>query len=167
MSVTSRRVLSVPVRTSVETWTAIVDLLTAPDQPARVNLDAIRNITAMLIAEEYTGDAPIIVRPVIGDRIRIYTIHGTAAVDAEGESTDLTPLATWPLSTTGWTLSVPCGIDDIEDVRVALRLYPFVEVRDVTDGITTDTTLGIATDATGTTRDRRAVVIDYDELERP
>jgi hypothetical protein len=161
-------VLSVPVRTSVETWTAIVDLLTAPDQPARVSLEAISNVTAMLIAEECTRDAPIIVMPVTGDRIRIYTVHGSAAVEAEGENTNETPLATWPLSTAGWTLSVPCGVDDIDDVRAALRPYPFVDVRDVTDGIATNIATGMATDAAGSaTLEGGAVVIDYDELERP
>lgn len=156
-----------PVRTSVETWTAIVELLTAPGQPSRVSLEAISNVTAMLIAEEYTRDAPIIVMPLTGDRIRMYTVHGTAAVEAD-ENMDETPLATWPLSTTGWTLSVPCGVDDIDDVRAALRPYPFVDVRDVTDGITTDITTGMATDGAGSaTRDGGAIVIDYDELELP
>lgn len=168
MSVISRKVLSVPVRTSVETWTAIVDLLTPPDQPARVSLEAISNVTAMLIAEEYTRDAPIIVMPVIGDRIRIYTVHGSAAVEAEGANTNETPLATWPLSTAGWTLSVPCGVDDVDDIRAALRPYPFVDVRDMPDWVTTNITTGMTTDAGGSaTREGGVVVIDYGELERP
>lgn len=168
MSVISRTVLSVPVRSSVETWAAIVDLLTSPDQPARNSLEKISNITAMLIAEEYTRDAPIIVMPATGDRIRIYTVHGSAAIDGHaGEA----PLATWPLSTAGWTLSVPCGVDDIDDVRAALRPHPFVDIRDLTDGITTSSTTGRAADlavdaARPVGRNSDAVVINYNELER-
>lgn len=158
MSVISRRVLSVPVRTSVQTWTAIVELLAAADQPAHGSLNAIANSSAMLIAEEYTRNAPIVVKPVTGDRIRIYTVHGSAAIESEA---DEAPLATWPLAEAGWTLSLPCGIDDIDDVRAALAPYPFVEVRDVTSGITA------ASATTGGGRAGSAVVIDIDELERP
>lgn len=156
MSVISRTVPSVPVRTSVETWTAIVELLTAADHAARASLEAITNIAAMLIADQYTRDAPIIVMPARGDRVRIYTAHGSAAIEVETE----TPLATWPLVESGWSLSVPCGIDDIDDVRAALRPYPFVDVRDVTDGITVDA-------AASTPRPAGTVTINYDELERP
>jgi len=88
-------------------------------------------------------------------------VHGTAAIESEA---DEAPLATWPLAEAGWTLSLPCGIDDIDDVRAALAPYPFLEVRDVTAGITTTssaTTPGAAGRASG------AVVIDIDELERP
>jgi hypothetical protein len=169
VSVISRRMLSVPVRTSVETWTAIVDLVTASDEPARDSLGMIGNVAAMLIAEEYTREAPIVVVPIVGDRIRIYTVHGTAAIEAE--DTDETPLATWPLSTAGWTLSLPCGVDDIDDVRAALQPYPFADVRDLTEGITVNSascgTAGIAADAESAARRSGAVVINYTELERP
>jgi hypothetical protein len=170
VSVISRKMISVPVRTSVETWTAIVDLLTSSDEPARDSLEMIGNVAAMLIAEEYTREAPIVVVPIVGDRVRIYTVHGTAAVEAE--DTDETPLATWPLSTAGWTLSLPCGIDDIDDVRAALRPYPFAAVRDMTEGIAVNSaaggTTGIAPDPAGAPAHKSgAVVINYNELERP
>ncbi|GAA4469120.1 hypothetical protein [Phytohabitans houttuyneae] len=154
MSVVSRTVPSVPVRTSVETWDAIVESLTAPDQAARTSLETITNVAAMLIAEEYTRDAPIVVMPASGDRVRIYTAHGTAAIESEDEP----PLATWPLADPGWRLSLPCGIDDIDDVRAALQPYPFVEVRDVTDGI--------AVTAASTPHAAGSISINYDELER-
>jgi hypothetical protein len=157
MSVVSRRVPSVPVRTSVETWKAIVVLLTRADHEARTSLVAITNIAAMLITEESTRDAPIVVVPVAGPRVRVYTVHGTAAVDDDG---DETPLATWPLAEPGWRLSLPCGIDDIDDVRAALQQYPFIDVRDVTEGITVDA-VALAPRAAG------SVSINYDEMERP
>lgn len=155
MSVVSRTVLSVPVRTSVETWNAIFELLTEPDHAARTSLEAITNVAAMLIAEEYTRDAPIIAMPANGDRVRIYTVHGTAAIDGD----DASPLATWPLADPGWRLSLPCGVDDIDGVRAALQPYPFVEVRDVTDGIAVNA-------VASTPRAAGAISIDYDELER-
>jgi hypothetical protein len=157
MSVISRRVSSVPARTSVGTWNTIVALLAAPGQPARTTLEAITNVAAMLISEEYTRDAPIIVMPVSGPRIRIYTLHGMAAVDGDE---DEAPLATWPLAVPGWRLSLPCGIDDIDDVRATLRPYPGIEVRDATDGISAEA-------AAAPRRAAGTVSISYDEMERP
>jgi hypothetical protein len=157
MSVISRRVSSVPVRTSVGTWNTVVELLTAPDHYARTSLEAITNTAAMLITEEYTRDAPIVVTPVAGPRVRIYTVHNTTAIDGgENEA----PLAAWPLAEPGWRLSLPCGIDDIDDVRAALAPFPFIDVRDTTEGITVDAGAA-APRTTGT------VSINYDELEQP
>jgi len=149
----------VPLRTSVETWKAIVALLTRADHEARTSLDAITNIAAMLITEEYTRDAPIVVVPDAGPRVRVYTVHGEAAVDGDGDG-DEAPLATWPLAEPGWRLSLPCGIDDIDDVRAALQQYPFIDVRDVTEGITVDA---------GAPKPRTAgsVSINYSEMGRP
>ena len=156
MSVVTRRVSSVPVRTSVGTWNAVIALLTAPDHAARASLEAITNVAAMLITEEYTRDAPIVITPVAGLRVRIYTVHGTAAIDG-GE--DEVPLATWPLAQSGWRLSLPCGIDDIDDVRSALRPYPSIDVRDTTEGI--------AVDAAAASRVAGPVSINHEEMERP
>jgi hypothetical protein len=56
-------------------------------------------------------------------------------------------------------MSLPCGVDDIEEIRAALSRHPGIEVRDVTDGITID--------EPGADADGGAWSIDYDELERP
>ncbi|MEV1285509.1 hypothetical protein, partial [Modestobacter sp. NPDC049651] len=108
MSVTSRQVPSVPVRTSVATWNTIIDLLTPAGADTRTELVAVTSTVAMLIAEEYTGEAPIVVMPATGDRIRDYTVHGPPAVEGE----DPAPLATWPLAEPGWRVSLPCGAVD-------------------------------------------------------
>jgi hypothetical protein len=155
MSVVSRRIPAVPVRTSAQAWTAIVELVTAPGQPARADLEAISNIAAMLISEEYTRDAPIVFMPTIGPRVRIYTVHGTAAIEDGG---DEAPLANWPLVEQGWRVSLPCGIDDIDDVRASLRAFAFVDVRDTTEGITAAATLAPRTPGTMT--------INYDEMDQ-
>ena len=155
MSVVARQVPSVPVRTSVATWNAVIDLLTPPGASARTDLTAVTGIVAMLIAEEYTREAPIVVMPTTGDRARVYTIHGTAAVEGD----DPAPLATWPLADPGWRISLPCGETDLDDVRAALRPYPRFEVRDATEGIT-------ATSVPPAPRASSGVSINYAELER-
>ena len=85
MSVVSRKVAAIPVRTSVETWNTVAALLAAPNDAARATLEAITSVAAMLIGEEYTRDAPIVVTPASGPRVRVYTVHGAAAIDADGE----------------------------------------------------------------------------------
>jgi hypothetical protein len=160
VSVVARQVPSVPVRTSVATWNAIIDLLAPPGADARTDLTAVTSTAAMLIAEECTCVAPIVIMPAAGDRVRVYTVHGTAAVDSE----DPAPLATWPLADPGWRISLPCGADDLDDVRAALRAYPSFEVRDATEGF-------IAASATAGSvppepRTSSRVSINYSELER-
>jgi hypothetical protein len=156
MTVVARRLASVPVRTSVDTWTVVVELLTPAGGAARTELEGVTNIAAMLIAEEYTRDAPIVVTPHQGKRIRIYTVHGADAVDARD---DEAPLAIYPLQEPGWAISLPCGIDDIDDIRTALDAHPNITVRDTTDGITVEATIGAS--AAG------SLEIDYEEMERP
>jgi hypothetical protein len=143
------------VRTSVATWNTIIDLLTAPDASARAELAGVTSTVAMLIAEEYTREAPIVVMPATGDRVRVYTLHGTAAVEGE----DPAPLATWPLAEPGWRISLPCGAVDLDEVRTALQPYPRFEVRDVTEGIT-------AASVPPAPRTSGRVSINYAELER-
>jgi hypothetical protein len=145
------------VRTAVETWNRIIALLTAPNQAARSALEMITNVVAMLVAEEYTRNTPIVVLPATGPRIRIYTVHGPAAV---GTDDDAASLATWPLVDSGWRLSFPCGIDDIDEVRAALRRHTFVEVRDATERFAVDSEAAAP-------RLHGSVSINYDELERP
>lgn len=157
MNVVTRRVSSVPVRTSVDTWSAIVALLTSPEHAARTALAAITDIAAMLISEEYTRDTPIVVVPAAGPRVRVYTVHGTAAVDGDDEA-DIA-LASWPMAEPGWRLSLPCGVVDIDEVRAALQPYPAVEVRDTTEGI--------AVSAAVARRTAGQMSINYDEMERP
>ena len=157
MSVIARRIAAVPVRTSVVTWRTIADLLARAASPAREQLDAVTNIGAMLVAEEYTALAPIIVQPASGARIRIYTVHGEAAIEAQ---TDEQPLATWPLDQPGWTISLPCGRTDLDNVRAALAEHPAFAVRDVADGID-------AGNRERQTTDARPLIIDLNEMSRP
>lgn len=154
-----RKIPSVPVRTSVATWNAIIDLLAPTGADARTELMAVTSTVAMLIAEEYTREAPVVVMPATGDRVRIYTVHGTAAVDGEEPA----PLATWPLAASGWRISLPCGADDLDDVRAALRAYPCFEIRDTAEGFTAS---AVAGNVPSEPRTSSRISINYAELER-
>lgn len=156
MSVVSRAVAAIPVRTSVGTWEAITGLLAPAGSAGRRRLEGVTNIAAVLITAEYTQQAPIVVMPGSGPRVRIRTVHG---LDAEEACTEEIPLAISPCAEPGWTLSLPCGVDDIEEIREALRPHPGIEVHDVTDGITVDE----PTPSSGA----EEWSINYDELERP
>lgn len=156
MSVVSRTVAAIPARTSVGTWNAVTDLLAPPGSAGRVRLEAVTNIAAVLITAEYTRQAPIVVIPASGPRTRIRTAHGPDAADAQAMEI---PLVASLCADPGWTMSLPCGVDDIEEIRAALGRHPGIEVRDVTDGITID--------EPGADADGGAWSIDYDELERP
>src|SRR5215469_4124100 len=109
MSVVSRAVAAIPVRTSVGTWEAITDLLAPAGTAGRGRLEGVTNIAAVLITAEYTQQEPIVVMPSSGPRIRIRTVHGA---DAEEARTEEVSLASSPCAEPGWTLSLPCGVDD-------------------------------------------------------
>ncbi|MDS0133207.1 MULTISPECIES: hypothetical protein [unclassified Amycolatopsis] len=156
MSVIVRTVPSTPIRTSVQTWETIVGLLTEAGQEAQAKLTAVTGVAATLIAEEYTSLAPIVVKPARGERVRIYTAHGALALEGE----EPPPLATWPLVEAGWSLSLPCAAEDIDEMRDLLEKHPEIEVRDLADGITAAAAPACAS-APGT------FTINYDELERP
>jgi hypothetical protein len=155
VNVVARTVAAIPVRSSVQTWEAIAGLLAPAGSPGRLRLDAVTNIAAILITEEYTSQAPIVVIPASGPRVRIRTVHGMDALDAlPGEI----QLAASPCASPGWSMSMPCGIDDIEEIREALRGHLGIEVRDLTDGVTVEEPP--ATPAT-------AWSVNYDEMEKP
>jgi len=156
VSVVSRTVAAIPVRTSVATWQAVTDLLAPAGSAGRGRLDAVTNIAAILITAEYTRQAPIVVIPASGPRVRIRTAHGLDAAEAQ---TGEIPLAMSPCAEPGWIMSLPCGVDDIKEIRAALGRHPGIEARDVTDGI------AVAEPAEGAAAGGWS--IDYEEMERP
>jgi hypothetical protein len=105
-----------PVRTATQTWTALCDLLAPSGTTARNELDAITGVAALIITEEYSSDAAIVVSGA-GPQVRIYTLHGDKALDAEGEP--VLPLQT-KLPESGWTLSLPARGDDVAAVSSGL-----------------------------------------------
>jgi len=129
MTIHARRIASIPCRTATETWRTICELITPQDGAARRELQAIVGVASALITEEYTQGAPIVLAGT-GPQVRIYTLHGDAAIEAD--SLDEAPLNHDP--TDGdWTLSLPCGDDDLDETLRAVSESPHIEVRSLAD----------------------------------
>lgn len=124
MTVHARRVASVPRRGPIDTWRAICDLLGA-EGDARAELDGIAGVAAALIAEEYTRDDPITVSGT-GPQVRIYTLHGDQAIEAE--TSEELPLSHAP-TTGSWALSLPCADDDLDEAEAGVAAAPHIQVR--------------------------------------
>lgn len=155
MTVVARRVASVPVRTAVETWERIIELVTAPGS-ARDELAGVTSTAAMLIADEQTKDAPITITGG-GPLVRVYTVHADDAV--EHDDADEAELPFDPTSGDKWTLSLPASGADVAIAEAIVAVAPHVEVRDV-DAATEDR-------ATSEAALAREVTFDLGELERP
>lgn len=154
MTVHARRIASVPRRGPIDTWRAICDLIGA-EGDARAELDGIAGIAAALIAEEYTRDDPITVSGT-GPQVRIYTLHGDQAIEAE--TAEELPLSHAP-TTGSWALSLPCADDDLVEAEAAVAAAPHVEVR------TLGQTAGVAKSAASASPAARPI-IDLAALER-
>lgn len=158
MTVVARRVAAIPKRTSTETWRAIAALLAAPGSSAHDELTAATNVAGMLIADEYTRDAPIVVTAAAGPRVRIYTGHGEDALD--DDEVNETPLAAYPTEESQWQLSLPCLADDLDVTTAALAAHPHLVARSAADDVAPLTSSTSAAAGGG-------VVINLAELERP
>jgi hypothetical protein len=149
----ARRIASIPRRGAVETWRVISDLLAPAGTVGRVEFDAVKGVAAAIITEEYTATAPIILSGT-GPQVRIYTVHGDAALEADlDEELDL-PFA----ATEGdWAVSLPALGIDVTSVADALGESTRITVRDASES---HATIAAAVEV-GTPS------IDLDELERP
>ncbi|MCY4087901.1 MAG: hypothetical protein OXG37_13730 [Actinomycetia bacterium] len=128
MSVVARRIASVPRRTSVETWRRIVELVTTDSSDARTELDSVASVASSLIADEHAKSWPITLSGS-GPFVRIYTLHGDDAVEA-----DLSDEAELSFDLTlgeSWLLSLLAGGADFAVATKLVAGAPHVEVRDV------------------------------------
>lgn len=126
MGVIARRIASVPRRTSTETWKAICDLVEPAASASRTELDSATGVAAMLIAEEYTRQEPIVFAGS-GPQLRIYTLHGADAVEADPSLE--TSLSFSPVEG-DWSASLPVGSVDFLFAQEALAaVSPRVTVR--------------------------------------
>ncbi len=107
MTTVSRRIAATPVRTTTETWSVIVNLLTADNDGLRLHLDRVGNVAAMLIGEEHTKADPVIVTGC-GPQVRIYTLHGDAAVDGASINEQYLMIDATP----DWQIALPAGGSD-------------------------------------------------------
>lgn len=156
MSVVARRVASVPSRTSVETWQRIAEIVSEAGSEARAELEGVTSVAATLIAEEYTKSAPITISGS-GPLVRVYTLHGEEAIDADLSDEDELAFD----STTGdsWLMSLPAAGPDVASAESLLVGAAHIEVRDIDRA-----ERSVATTAKSGPAD---LVLDLEELARP
>lgn len=106
-----RRIVSTPVRSASDTWTAIVALL-APDptSAARRELSRISGLASVAISSEALRYDPLELRSQ-GVTVRIYCLHGEEAIMTPGY--DLHEFA-WRPTDDKWRLSIPCEVADAD-----------------------------------------------------
>ncbi len=126
MTVIARRIRANPVRTTGETWQFISDLICAHDDSMRTQLNEAANVAAMLISEEYTRFNPINVSGC-GPHVRIYTLHGEAAIDDVDAKEDELRLT----ASDDWEISLPAEGDDFEIASRALSDVNHITVYDL------------------------------------
>jgi hypothetical protein len=119
-TVASRTFRSTPQRDALQTWTAIVDLLTqGKTGAARTELLAIAGVAASVIADQAAKDAAIVVT-CHGPRTRIYCLYNDDAI--EGSDANEDALGFDPLKS-DWHVSLPCLSDDLAWVQGALKQH--------------------------------------------
>ena len=153
MSPTARRIRSVPVRTATDTWTFIVDLITSGDGAMRAELGRAGNTAAMLIAEEHTAEAPIILLGR-GTQVRLYTLHGDDAVD--GAAANELPLTLSPSS--GRQLALPATGSDFDLAVTGTRGLEHIAIYDPTFG-------GASADPSANGQHQERIHVNLEHLE--
>ena len=117
-TVVSRTFRSSPHRDALQTWDAIVELLTqGKDGTARSELRAVTGVAASLIADQAPKSAPI-VATCDGPRTRIYCLFDEDAIygdDANEEVLGFEPLKG------DWGVSLPCPKEQLGWVQSALK----------------------------------------------
>ncbi len=128
-TVASRTFRSTPGRDALQTWYAIVALLTQDKSAAaRDELLAVGGIAASVIADQAPKDAPIVVT-CEGPRTRIRCLYDDDAV--EGSDANEDALGFDPLKG-DWRVSLPCQGDDLAWVQKALaKLSTRITARDL------------------------------------
>lgn len=120
MSTYARSFRSTPHRDAVDTWQAIVDLLTQGRTGAnRKELLAVAGTAASVIADQATKDAAIVVT-CDGPRTRIYCLYDDDAIDGSDAKEDT--LGYDPLKGE-WSISLPCLADDLDWVSSSLKKH--------------------------------------------
>jgi len=110
-----RDVASLPVRSGMQTWDAIVDLIVSTDSIDAEQFRAARSTMSMLLSEGLYEEKPL---TVVGDthRVVVYCPYGenALAADFEVNSLGFNPTAG------NWSLHVPCVPEHLEWVATKL-----------------------------------------------
>ena len=109
-TVLARRVASTPVRTAVETWARIVEIIAPdPQSPARKELAKVAGTASASIASEATKEAPMVIWGG-GPRVRVYCVFDEDAITQDGVNEDALPKS----PTEGdWRMSIPFLAEDV------------------------------------------------------
>ena len=136
VTVARRTFRSTPGRSSLATWTEIVDVLTqGRTGEARAELLSVAGVAASIIADHAPSDAAIVVT-CDGPRTRIYCLYDEDAIDGSGANED--PLGFYPLNG-DWRVSLPCPADDLTWVQGALeRRSDRITARDLKERVASD-----------------------------
>lgn len=132
-SVVSRIIRSSPQRSTPDTWSFIVDMLTKGEQgEKREELLSVSGVASTIIAEQAAKDAAIVIT-CDGPRTRIYCLYDDDALALGDEKEDR--LGHDALKG-DWTVSLPCPVDDLAWVQRALKAKSSrITARDVTQSI--------------------------------
>lgn len=139
-TVASRTFRSTPHRDAMDTWLAIVDLLTRMQSTgAKDTLLAVKGIAASVIADQAPKDAPI-VTTCDGPRTRIYCLYDEDAIDGTGENE--AALGFDPLNG-DWAISLPCQDSDLSWVQTALKKHgDRITARSVNEAVSDSKNMG-------------------------
>jgi hypothetical protein len=135
MTVVARTFCSIPKRSALETWAAIVALL-APKagSEARSELESVAGIASSLITREVMN-SPIVVYGC-GPRVRIYCVYNEDAIT--GDAAHENKLA-FDATDGDWHMSLPCPADDLDWVVGALaKRTKKITARDQAVGVEAD-----------------------------
>jgi len=125
-----RDIASLPARTSKDTWSAIVKLITGADSVDTAQLEAATSVLCSAIADEHSASVPIVVKGG-ASRLVIYTVHGADAMEA-GLAVD--KLSWNPTASDAWAMTVPCSNEDVGWMSKALKeRAPRITVHDVNE----------------------------------
>lgn len=126
MTTVARTFRSTPHRSAMETWNAIVELLTrGKSGEARTELLAVTGVASSVIADQFARDEAIVVT-CVGPRTRIYCTYDEKALDGSDAAEDA--LGFDPLDGK-WHVSLPCSNDDLAWVQGALKAHEHVSAR--------------------------------------
>ncbi|MGB8218012.1 MAG: hypothetical protein WCE94_11995 [Candidatus Methanoperedens sp.] len=139
----ARRVASAPVRTAVQTWARIVEIVAPnPESPARKELAKVVGMACASIASEAPKEAPIVIWGG-GPRVRVYCVFDEDAITQDGINEDALPK-----SPTGgdWRMSIPFLADDVAWSAASLAAASSrVSARSVDDDVPDEEPLAAST----------------------
>lgn len=155
MSTVRRDFRSVPSRDAVNTWSAIVDLITASSsgQEARKELMSVAGIVSSVITDQTPKSSPIVVT-CDGPRTRIYCLYDDEALD---DSSSNESKLGFDATNGNWQVSVAVATEDLTWVQAALKKH-------TSRVVARDAATGFEVDADTKSASASAVTLDLEEF---